>query len=379
MAIQSVDIFCTVIDNFGDIGVCWRLAKQLQQQYHFSVRLWVDDLTSFAKLEPSLATHLNSQYCQNIEICYWSKDNFPSSIQPYEVVIEGFACRLPESFLQVMATQTIKPIWLNLEYLSAETWTLGCHGLVSPHPSLPLKQTFFFPSFDERGGGLLREAHLLALRDDFQQNPHAQFSFWQALGYADAILADYRLSLFAYENNAIPALLTALSQQNKRCFLAVPEGRSLANINTWINQTLRTGDSVNVGSLTVAVLPFLSPTQYDQLLWACDVNLVRGEDSFIRAHWAAQPLLWHIYQQEENTHLDKLEAWLNISKQFISEDWQNLQRAWVNENTDVTLWTTLLPLLATTSAEHRFFSASLGQHDDLCDKLVRFCTKHDAI
>ena len=191
--------------------------------------------------------------------------------------------------------------------------------------------------------------------------------------------ADYRLSLFAYENNAIPALLTALSQQSKRCFLAVPEGRALANINTWAKQTLRAGDSISVGSLTLAVLPFLSPEQYDQLLWACDVNLVRGEDSFIRAHWAAQPLLWHIYQQEENAHLDKLEAWLAISKDFISEDWQNLQRAWVNEHHDVALWATLLALLATTRAEHRFFSASLAQHDDLCHKLVRFCTKHDAI
>ena len=71
MVVQSIDIFCTVIDNFGDIGVCWRLAKQLQQEYDLTIRLWVDDLASFAKLEPSLALNTLSQYCQNIEICYW--------------------------------------------------------------------------------------------------------------------------------------------------------------------------------------------------------------------------------------------------------------------------------------------------------------------
>ncbi len=375
----SADIFCAVIDNFGDIGVCWRLAKQLQQQYGFTIRLWVDDLASFAKLEPSLLVNMPAQICQNIEICYWPKENFSTHIQPYEVVIEGFGCRLPESFLQTMAAQDIKPTWLNLEYLSAETWTLGCHGLVSPHPSLPLKQTFFFPSFDEHGGGLLLEANLLAQRDDFQQNALAQTDFWQSLGCTDAIVADYRLSLFAYENKAIPALLTALSQQHQRCFLAVPEGRALANINSWTKQTLDVGDCFSEGALTIAVLPFLSPEQYDRLLWACDVNLVRGEDSFIRGHWAGRPLLWHIYHQVENIHLEKLEAWLTISQQFIGADWQNLQRAWVSENTDVALWATLLPLLAMTSAEHRHFSASLAQHDDLCHKLVRFCTKHDAI
>ncbi|WP_157072023.1 elongation factor P maturation arginine rhamnosyltransferase EarP, partial [Cupriavidus sp. HPC(L)] len=44
MTIRSWDIFCTVIDNFGDIGVCWRLARQLAQEHGHAVRLWVDDL-----------------------------------------------------------------------------------------------------------------------------------------------------------------------------------------------------------------------------------------------------------------------------------------------------------------------------------------------
>ena len=46
----SWDIFCTVVDNYGDIGVCWRLARQLAAEHGFAVRLWVDDLASFARL-----------------------------------------------------------------------------------------------------------------------------------------------------------------------------------------------------------------------------------------------------------------------------------------------------------------------------------------
>ena len=378
--LNGVDIFCTVIDNFGDIGVCWRLAQQLQAEYGLTVRLWVDDLTSFAKLEPTLNTQLAQQICQKIDICYWSKSDFVASIQPYDVVIEGFGCRLPDSFLQAMAQQTPPPVWLNLEYLSAESWTLDCHGLGSAHPNLPLKQYFFFPSFDSRGGGLLREQNLLQQRDDFLQNPQAQHNFWHSLNCTQALSVDYRLSLFAYENQAVAALLIALSQQQKTCFVAVPQGRVLANVNTWANTILKAGDKLTVGAVTVAVLPFLSPTQYDQLLWACDINMVRGEDSLIRAHWAGKPLLWHIYPQEEQAHLDKLEAWLGVSSNFMSPEWQNLQRAWVSESTNVALWATLLTQFSQAKPQHTLFSEFLGQQETLCHKLMAFCAKkHDAI
>ncbi len=279
-----------------------------------------------------------------------------------------------------MAQQTPPPVWLNLEYLSAESWTLDCHGLGSAHPNLPLKQYFFFPSFDPRGGGLLREQNLLQQRDDFLQNPQAQADFWHSLNCTQALSADYRLSLFAYENQAVAALLIALSQQQKTFFVAIPEGRVLANVNTWANTILKAGDKLTVGAVTVAVLPFLSPTQYDQLLWACDINMVRGEDSFIRAHWAGKPLLWHIYPQEEQAHLDKLEAWLGVSSNFMSPEWQNLQRAWVSESTNVALWATLLTQFSQAKPQHTLFSEFLGQQETLCHKLMAFCAKkHDAI
>ena len=375
---KTIDIFCTIIDNFGDIGVCWRLAKQLQQEYQLTVRLWVDDLASFAKLEPSLALNTPSQYCQKIEICYWPNDHFPTTIQPYHVVIEGFACRLPESFLQAMAQQTIKPIWLNLDYLSAESWTLSCHGLSSPHPKLPLKQTFFFPSFDERGGGLLRESDLLTARDAFQQDTTAQAHFWQSLGYAQAMTADYRLSLFAYENNAVPALLEVLSLQTEHSFLAVPEGRVLANVSVWAKRHLTSGDCFTVGSLTIAILPFLSPSQYDQLLWACDVNMVRGEDSFIRGHWAARPLLWHIYPQEENAHWPKLDAWLDVIKNASpndAESYLEAQRGWNRGDESVDFWVTHWPYLLSALPIMQLLSEKLSQQPHLAARLIEFCRK----
>src|SRR6185312_8401402 len=60
----------------------------------------------------------------------------------------------------------------------------------------------------------------------------------------------------------------------------------------------------------ILTVPFLAQDRYDELLWACDVNFVRGEDSFVRAQWAARPFVWHIYPQDEGAHWVKLAAFL---------------------------------------------------------------------
>ena len=47
------------------------------------------------------------------------------------------------------------------------------------------------------------------------------------------------------------------------------------------------------------------------MLWACDFNFVRGEDSLVRAIWAGKPFVWQIYPQDDNAHYAKLEAFLD--------------------------------------------------------------------
>ena len=121
------DIFCTVVDNFGDIGVSFRLARQLAAEHEVAVRLWVDDLASLQQLCPELDPEQEVQFQHGVEVRHWAQ-NFPD-VLPGDVVIEAFACDLPENYLAAMAARTVKPIWINLEYLSAETWVQGCHGL----------------------------------------------------------------------------------------------------------------------------------------------------------------------------------------------------------------------------------------------------------
>jgi uncharacterized repeat protein (TIGR03837 family) len=321
------DIFCTVVDNYGDIGVCWRLARQLANELGVSVRLWVDDLRSSGKLCPEVDANLEVQHCRGVEVRLWSGGAFASHPLPQprsrkqervadmsgdgvaDLVIEAFACKLPPSYIEAMAARKPKAVWLNLEYLSAENWVEGCHKLPSPHPSLPLTKYFFFPGFTKKTGGLLLERDLLARRDAFQSDAEAQKSYWRSLGVPEREAGELRVSLFGYENEAMEGLLRGWELGVHPVLCLVPESRSLPQVAAYFGQQAgKAGDVWQRGQLRVHVLPFVEQERYDELLWACDINFVRGEDSCVRAQWAGRPYIWQIYPQHDGVHLEKLEA-----------------------------------------------------------------------
>ncbi|EJM66624.1 PP_1857 family protein [Pseudomonas sp. GM50] len=323
------DIFCTVVDNFGDIGVTWRLARQLVAEHGATVRLWVDDLRAFERLCPQIDINAAQQWQQGVEVRQWSADWQPT--EAADVVIAAFACQLPSAYMEAMAEREKPPLWMNLDYLSAEDWVVGCHGL----PSVKYKNVqkfFFFPGFRKGTGGLLRESGLLERRRQFQQSPQAQQEFLQGLGI-DRVPNAQLISLFAYENTGLASWLDTMAADSTPTHLLVPEGRILGNVERWLGVDGLKAGAVHVrDALTVQVLPFVRQDQYDLLLWSCDFNAVRGEDSFVRAQWAGRPLLWHIYRQDEDIHLDKLDAFLTLYTQGLSEPAREaisgLWRAW---------------------------------------------------
>jgi uncharacterized repeat protein (TIGR03837 family) len=326
----SWDIFCSVVDNYGDIGVTWRLARQLVAEHDLDVRLWIDDLTPFCKLCPAAELQHTEQRLEGVRVYHW-----PAEWQPVaaaDVVIEAFACQLPSAYIAAMSQREQPALWLNLEYLSAENWVEGCHGL----PSLQangLQKFFFFPGFTPKTGGLLRETGLLEQRHYFQQTPGVRTAFLRQLG-VKALPNTLLISLFAYENPALDSWLDALANADQPSHLLVPEGRIVSDLNRWLGcDSIATGELQIRGSLSIQQLPFLSQQDYDRLLWSCDLNAVRGEDSFVRAQWAGRPFLWHIYPQQQDTHLDKLDAFLNTYIQGLSPTAQNaLQTQWLAWN-----------------------------------------------
>jgi uncharacterized repeat protein (TIGR03837 family) len=304
---RSSDIFCSVVDNYGDIGVCWRLARQLAHEHGLTVRLWVDDLHSFGKMLPELDADLPAQTCRSVEVRLW--ESAMPMVEPADLVIGAFACKLPESYIAAMAAREAKPVWLNLEYLSAEDWVETHHQLPSPHPQLALTKYFFFPGFTPKTGGLLLESDLLARRDAFQQDEDAQSRYWRSLDVPQRVANELRVSLFSYENEAMHELLHTWEQGAQPVTCLLPEGRALPQVARYFDQqTGKAGDVWQRGNLRVYVLPFVEQSHYDELLWACDVNFVRGEDSCVRAQWAGKPFIWQIYPQHDGAHLEKLEA-----------------------------------------------------------------------
>jgi uncharacterized repeat protein (TIGR03837 family) len=323
------DIFCTVVDNYGDIGVTWRLARQLVAEHALPVRLWVDDLRAFERICPEIDINVAQQFQQGVEVRHWPSEWLHT--EAADVVIAAFACQLPSDYMDAMAEREKPPLWMNLDYLSAEDWVIGCHGL----PSVKYKTVqkfFFFPGFQPGTGGLLREHGLLERRRQFQQDAQAQRTFLQGLGIDRAEGAQL-ISLFAYENAGLASWLDVLAADSLPTHLLVPEGRVLGDVAQWLDvETLSVGAIHVRQSLTVQVLPFVRQDQYDHLLWCCDFNAVRGEDSFVRAQWAGRPMLWHIYQQDEDIHLDKLDAFLALYTKGLSpaaaEAMNGLWRAW---------------------------------------------------
>jgi uncharacterized repeat protein (TIGR03837 family) len=304
------DIFCKVVDNFGDAGVAWRLARQLSHEHSLAMRLWIDDPRALARMAPGVDASRGAQSNAGVEIRRWTE--VFAEPDPADVVIEAFGCGLPDTYMSAMAQRSPAPVWFVLEYLSAENWINGGHGLPSPHPMLPLTRRFWFPGFTHASGGLLRERGLIETRDAFQRDPHGHADFWSLLSVPVTTAGECRVSLFCYPDPALPALLDAWADSDNAVSCIVPEGVAAGVLDAWTGGNVpHSGHPVSRGRLALHAIPFLSQEAYDRLLWACDINFVRGEDSFVRAQWAARPFVWHIYPQADEAHLKKLDAFVN--------------------------------------------------------------------
>jgi uncharacterized repeat protein (TIGR03837 family) len=283
------DLFCRVIDNFGDIGVCWRLAADLGARGE-QVRLWVDDATALDWMAPVGAP--------GVAVLAWP--GIDAGVGPGDVVVEAFGCELPEAFVGRMAAATPMPCWINLDYLSAEDFAERAHKLMSPQwagPGAGLRKWFFYPGFTPRTGGLLREPELRARQLAFDDVA------WLRANGAAPRPGERIVSLFCYEPPSLAALLDTLAREPT--LLLATAGSASRQVQQQLGDTLRRGD------LRALPMPVLSQRDYDHLLWSADLNFVRGEDSFVRAQWAAKPFVWQIYPQHDGVHWAKLDAFLD--------------------------------------------------------------------
>lgn len=301
----TCDVFCKVVDNFGDVGVCWRLARQLSGEFGYVVRLWLDDLATFHRMYAAINPTAERQTFRGVEIRRWS-DPFPTD-PPADVALEAFGCGLPEPYLERMAARDPSPPWIDVEYLSAESWVEGCHLRPSAHARHAVRRLFFFPGFTAGTGGLIREASLDARRMAVQRDRDGTLA-----GFGVPSRGALRVSLFCYADAPVAALLDAMVRTGVATTCVVPSGYAAERAAAWAGQpALTPGRTVERGRLALVPIPFLSQDDYDALLCACDLNFVRGEDSFVRGQLAGRPIAWHAYPQREDAHFVKLDAFLD--------------------------------------------------------------------
>ncbi|MFA7350623.1 MAG: elongation factor P maturation arginine rhamnosyltransferase EarP [Methylotenera sp.] len=365
------DIFCKIIDNFGDIGVCWRLARQLQAEHGLQVRLWIDDPAVAKQLIPSLNINLQTQVIQNISIDHWHADTVFSG--DADVVIEAFSCGLPAAYLSKMRSNTV---WINLEYLSAETWVDSFHAGNSKQGDLT--RHFFFPGFTQATGGLLREHDIVTNNQLLASSKPLQHQFLDQLNLEDS--DRLKISLFCYPHAPVHALLNAMASANQPIDCYVPASSILPIIAGFFGKdSIVAGEVLRHQNLNLYVLPFLSQADYDKLLAICDVNFVRGEDSWIRAIWAGKPFIWQPYLQSEETHITKLKAFLALFYDGFDnprrQSSYDVHLAWVGNDISTEIWQHYLNNLAPLKALTLQQSNTLAAQADLATKLVIFSEK----
>ena len=316
------DVFCRVIDNHGDLGVLWRLSCQLAARGD-TVRLWVDDARALAWMAPN--GH------PGVQVYAWTDSTDLPTLQALpmaDVWIEGFGCEIDSIFIAHYLSDKSDECdysskfhnWINLEYLTAESYAARCHGLPSPVMSGPGKgrlKRFHYPGFTPDTGGLLREPDLAERQTAFNRKAWLQTQgiTWQG---------ETLVSLFCYEPPALSAFMQGLAAAPSATQMLVTHGRAAAAVAQACAR-LR-WPATGSGNLRLHHLHPLTQIDYDHLLWACDLNFVRGEDSLVRALWARKPFVWHIYPQDDGAHIGKLNAFLDWAQ--APNAVRNMHRQW---------------------------------------------------
>jgi uncharacterized repeat protein (TIGR03837 family) len=347
------DLFCRVIDNFGDIGVCWRLAADLGARGQ-QVRLWIDDPSALAWMAPQGAAH--------VEALPWTVDTRVP--EPGDVVIEAFGCDPPPAFVAAMARRERPPLWVNLEYLSAEDYVRRNHGLRSPQLSGPgrgLDKWFFYPGFQPGTGGLIREPGLMDQRLRFDGH------VWLRSQALAPQVGERVVSLFCYASAPGGALLQALGDA-PTLLLVTPGAASQALQVALAHQAAPP-------RLRCIELPWLTQPDYDRLLWACDLNFVRGEDSFVRAMWAGAAFVWQIYPQRDAAHALKLEAFLERFLDGAAPGLRAGVRAVCQAWNGLATWPHGTPPLEPWAVQARRWRDDLLAQPDLATQLLGFVSE----
>ncbi|STO31566.1 Uncharacterized protein conserved in bacteria [Fusobacterium necrogenes] len=323
MELKTLDIFCEIIDNYGDIGVVYRIAKELDKVFPNSkIRVFLNRIEEFKKINFQVKD-IPYQIIDGIEyITFDYVQKKAKELSTSQVIIEAFGCKIPEEYMEIAYENS--ELLINLEYLSAEDWIEDFHLQSSPLGKGKLKKVFFMPGFTEKSGGIIIDSNYLEKIEKIRKN--RAFYTKKYLGNIENKDKKIVGTLFSYEKN-FATLFEELRSLDKEVVILAMGEKTQKSLKNFFKENLIEDfrNSLKYDKIEIKFMEFLNQEEYEELINIVDFNFVRGEDSFIRAILTGKPYVWHIYCQEDYIHMKKINAFLNkykrIVKKFSDEDY----------------------------------------------------------
>ena len=342
MEIDSIDIFCQVIDNYGDVGVAYRLAREFKRVYpNKKLRFVINQIEELNLIRKS----------EDIEIILYK--DISKIENSADLIIESFGCEIPKEYMD-KALKNVKLI-INLEYFSAEKWVDDFH-LQESFLGGNLKKYFFIPGLSEKSGGILLDNEFLQRKKKVEANKEY---YLEKFGIKEKY--DLIGSIFSYEKN-FDSLIEELKKLDKKIILLILSEKTQKNFIKYFD------NGNNYDKIKFVKLPFFTYDKYEELLALCDFNLVRGEDSFVRALLLGKPFLWHIYPQDENTHIKKLESFL---EKYCSNN-KELKQTFINYNINKDDFSYFFKNFKEIEKYNKNYANYLIKNCNLMEKLINF-------
>jgi len=332
LSAYDITILCKVVDNYGDIGFVYRLARALSILCPgLRLRIITDNLSSFALLAPGLDVHAPVQQCSGWTVYDWNASDVCtaafSAVQP-RIVLQCFQCGYPGWLETLLFTTKCRDrvLVVNIDYLTAEPYADDFHCLASLTRSASVKKVNFMPGFTAATGGLVLDGPFAAGVPALYAADHSDSTVRGLLAGTEQ---SFRVLVFSYERDFTPVVhALSLFEREKRStcqefrlrvFAADGRGRE-SFLSAW-NAADR--------PFAVTELPFLSQTEWDSLLCSMSFLFIRGEDSLSRACLSGIPFVWHAYPQDNEYQRVKVQALLDRMKPFFSsEDAVCLEKYW---------------------------------------------------
>lgn len=362
MEIKEITILCKVVDNFGDVGVMYRMAKQLLvvNSDALKINIVIDDLVSFNKINSKIDSKKDFQQIDGLNIYNWNnyelclKHFSENDGEKLSVILELFQCGRPQWLDKILfedkLERTVQIIMI--DYLTAEKYAEDFHCLQSLTRSAKVQKVNFMPGFTEKTGGLIIDEQWGVLSEYNPQGPALVFTYernWLAL--ADAL--------------NISAL--------RKVFVAQGRGRE-SFVKAW--------NDGKCNAEKLSELEYLNQTEWDCVMKQCSVLFIRGEESMSRACLSGIPFVWHAYPQSEEYQLVKMNALLErMERHFEAEDFKVVRKVWVDFNTpekDVDGLEMKADISAFINAREKLrpgfkkFAESLLKNGDLCKNLLDY-------